>query len=356
MLGIIPKINPRTGKEEYLPDPKTNPPELENYELVILDESSMISSDLYKLIQQKISETKSTPKFLFLGDPAQLPPVGEEKSLTFSDINNTAELTEVVRYKGAILKYANDLRKAQQSNLKLPWVQSYSDNKTLITLTRKDFYETVIKHFQSENFNNNPDYCRLLAWTNQYVDNWNHIIRREVLGDEVPPYTVGETLVAKEPCIKQQRNPLSGEMVDVIFLHTSNEIVIESSEQKVEPFNYSRRQHEIFYYWEIKGIDAKGNRNIFKILDQEQQEQYQSILKHFAENKSWKNYWALRKNFHKLQYAYALTVHRSQGSTFNKVFLDLPNLLRNPKPKEKKQLLYTASTRASHQLIVKPKN
>jgi hypothetical protein len=55
-----------------------------------------------------------------------------------------------------------------------------------------------------------------------------------------------------------------------------------------------------------------------------------------------------------LQSVYCLTVHRSQGSTFQTAFLDLPDIRRREKPTywKAQQMLYVAVTRPSQRLIV----
>ena len=45
-------------------------------------------------------------------------------------------------------------------------------------------------------------------------------------------------------------------------------------------------------------------------------------------------------------------VHKSQGSTFQDVFIDVPNLMRNSKVTERNQLCYVAVTRAAKRLFV----
>ena len=62
-----------------------------NYEIVIIDECSMVSIDIAEhifneirfKIQKDSDNFKTTPKVIFLGDPAQLPPVGENLSVIF---------------------------------------------------------------------------------------------------------------------------------------------------------------------------------------------------------------------------------------------------------------------------------
>lgn len=65
---------------------------ISNYEVVIIDECSMISIDIAEHIYNEIrlkpikasDNYKKIPKVIFLGDPAQLPPVGENKSIIFA--------------------------------------------------------------------------------------------------------------------------------------------------------------------------------------------------------------------------------------------------------------------------------
>jgi hypothetical protein len=53
-----------------------------------------------------------------------------------------------------------------------------------------------------------------------------------------------------------------------------------------------------------------------------------------------------------VDYGYALTVHKSQGSTYDDVFIEYSNLLANKKDTEKDKLLYTAITRCENKLHV----
>jgi hypothetical protein len=53
-----------------------------------------------------------------------------------------------------------------------------------------------------------------------------------------------------------------------------------------------------------------------------------------------------------VQPASAITIHRSQGSSFNEVYLDLPSILSCPDRQQMLQLLYVAVTRAKVSLKV----
>ena len=55
------------------------------------------------------------------------------------------------------------------------------------------------------------------------------------------------------------------------------------------------------------------------------------------------------EKFANISYGYCYTSHKSQGSTFKNVFVDVNDIITiNISPKRKLQALYTAITRASH--------
>ena len=84
ILGLRPDVD----LDDFNPnDPKYNPiakPNMGMYRFIIIDEASMINEELYKLVQKEAKKWKGI-KILFMGDPAQIPPVGEDESAVFFD-------------------------------------------------------------------------------------------------------------------------------------------------------------------------------------------------------------------------------------------------------------------------------
>ena len=57
------------------------------------------------------------------------------------------------------------------------------------------------------------------------------------------------------------------------------------------------------------------------VLHESEHQRFQKELKRLAEGKQWQDFWLLKQQrFANLNYSYALTVHKSQGSTFQNVF------------------------------------
>lgn len=96
---------------------------------------------------------------------------------------------------------------------------------------------------------------------------------------------------------------------------------------------------------------SEGNNTIrLLVLHPASAAQFQhdsQVLAHDAKanGKLWKKFWDHHDLFHEIKYAYALTAHRSQGSTYENVWVDYQDILLNRNRKEAFQCLYTACTR-----------
>jgi DNA polymerase III delta prime subunit len=96
---------------------KTKIDHLAEYDILIFDECSTISADLYSYIVQAVEHIEATKgrklKCIFLGDYWQLPPVGEEKSVIFQESSNkgwpVSKLTKVMRSGNDKMRTINDL-------------------------------------------------------------------------------------------------------------------------------------------------------------------------------------------------------------------------------------------------------
>ena len=67
---------------------------------------------------------------------------------------------------------------------------------------------------------------------------------------------------------------------------------------------------------------------------------------------AWVKYFNLLGKYADVKYNYALTVHKSQGSTFDNAIVINCDIKRVQDKKERNKLLYTAVTRAKNKLFV----
>jgi ATP-dependent exoDNAse (exonuclease V) alpha subunit len=290
---------------------------------------------MWELLVNAVSILYDRSQILFVGDPAQLPPVGEAESPCFHQIYYRSELTEVVRYGGAIAVLAEDIRRNLDRRHFPKFINDTNPEQTegIFALSRQRWESLLIRAFTSQASQSDPDKVRALAYTNRRVNYLNRLIRAAIFGEDASRFVRGERLVANNPC-------LSGETV---LLQTSAECeVIGAIEGREGPW--------AVWYLEVK--TDEGNYLTLRVLHETSQASLQQQLQSYAEEKRWQEFWELKQRFHDLHYAYSLTIHKSQGSTFQDVFVDLPDTLTNFKIQERNQLCYVACTRAAKRLFI----
>ncbi|NEQ97209.1 MAG: ATP-binding domain-containing protein, partial [Cyanothece sp. SIO2G6] len=281
------------------------------------------------------SDLHKRTQVLFVGDIAQLPPIGERESKTFSEIYDRSDLTQVVRYGGAIGVLAESIRN-NLDNRYLPQftTQMNGDRTEGVTVApRQQWEKLIIRAFQSTHYKDDPDYVRVLAYTNKRVNSLNQLIRHTIYGENTPRFVQGERLIANAPCF----------IKDNIVLQNSGECeVLEVTEG---------RDGE-WAVWFLRVLTDEGHIRNLTVLHELSTDVFNQRLREYAGLRRWQEYWDLKTLFHNLSYAYCLTIHKSQGSTFQNVFVDIPNTLINRNVQERNQLLYVAVTRAAQRLFI----
>src|SRR5512135_1400939 len=92
VLGLQPIYDLDTGEPRLR---QTGPANLPRGALLVVDECSMVGRELYAHLLRAI--TRAEAQVLFVGDPAQLPPVKEKISPTFAQTDPQVTLTTIVR-------------------------------------------------------------------------------------------------------------------------------------------------------------------------------------------------------------------------------------------------------------------
>jgi len=109
--------------------------------------------------------------------------------------------------------------------------------------------------------------------------------------------------------------------------------------------------------YEVKIIlskkEEKELNNINKILN-EDGETTETTSKYITLSQLLGHYMShvITSCFPEIDYGYALTVHKSQGSTYEDVYIEYANILGNTRETEKLKLLYTAITRCANKLHI----
>ncbi|MEM9116910.1 MAG: AAA family ATPase [Cyanobacteria bacterium P01_F01_bin.56] len=354
LLALKPRIDSETGEQFFEPDSK-NSSTIGNYQLVVVDECSMVSStSRHKGLWEYLVEAAGFfTKLLFVGDHCQLPPVNEAISQVFLNVQNPSWLTEVKRYDGAVAEIADQIRQNLSRQARPRFKTSVNDDRSkgFFVLKRDRWFDSLVQAFSSDKFLLDPSYVKALAYTNERVKYLNSYIREAIHGKNAPRFKIGDRLIANRPFFRDRMGesqgfPVSMEM-EVMDTY-------EGSEGNYQCWNLV-----------VQLFDCAGTRIVIPVLHEDSQARFKSAQ---AELKAQKQHLAYHKNLEYwawVDHAYAITVHSSQGSTFGQVFVDVKNILRDktrntftwPDQRkeliwERNQLLYVALTRASHRIFI----
>lgn len=207
---------------------------------------------------------------------------------------------------------------------------------------------------------NGTDDLKYLAYTNIEVDNINKLVRQRIYGTPAK-IEVGETLVFNAPL---------GELY-----FTNEEILVEKVRICEKPFKFMVRRNPgsnddyeeiVLKYYSInyKTIQADGVFNLkdsvidtIVVIHEDSEKDYNTVcglLKNRAKlaDIPWTEYYSFIEQFADLKYNHAITIHKSQGSSYKQTIVNIKDLNKCRNDKEKKRLLYTAITRASDLLIL----
>lgn len=315
---------------------------------VIIDEASMINEENYNILNN-IAKQNSL-KIIYVGDSAQLAPVNEDKiSKVFRNgEGKVITLTQVERTDdNAILKEATDLRNGNS----LSGISSFNDKGegvAYISPKHQDEINSVVAHYV-KGLKQDPNYFRILAYTNKAVSAYNNQVR-ELLGYTSPTPNVGEPMTGYtnwgyEWKTKSYRfiNSESYKVSKVDKPHkittSLNDGTVVSMEAipltledpvgNIDTFNFidiknnpSNLQAAIQLANEKKMLWAKAK---YAVGRDAKAKIYQRI--NFIDNFLFVNDNIEDSNHNLLQaktidFGYAMTVHKSQGSTFTNVLMD----------------------------------
>ena len=353
----------------------------------IFDESSMISnmySDgeffrfgsghlLHDILKFYNPNKTTNTKLIFVGDPAQLPPVGSNKSdaLDIDFFNSKKllideiEMTDVIRQSehSGILKNAGYYRKLIFSNIvsENTLDTNYDDIKEIEITDAVKIYSDISPIPNTEK-------CIIITYSNALALTYNKIIRENYFPEE-HTIVAGDILqIVKNNYSNQQVELLNGDFVKV--LEISNEVEIQSARIKKKEADDVVIKH---YFRKIKLVHITGVEVEIMILDSflngKQRDlssdetkalyinfimRYEKRIGGTANKKSEEFKEAFRNdpyyNALQVKYGYAITGHKSQGGEWKNVFVDFSGRIGTHN--DVLRWSYTAVTRASEKLYV----
>jgi exodeoxyribonuclease-5 len=370
LLGL--KVSP--NDEENTTLKRNGPSQVSAYRVVVIDEASMVSSDLFDFIEEDLKQ-----RFvLFVGDPAQLPPVGEVETRCFS-VRGKSHLSRIVRQADGnpIIRAAQMIRERQDTTPDWDWTLPAEAGPIGIYRAGDDADASMRDAFLSAEFEHDNDTFRYICYTNARVTQVNTKVRSWIYGPTPTPFVAGERAICRTPILnKAGRLALSVNEEAIIVSVTASELKF------VFPAHAPRTSNEknldewsiVLPTWRVRFPDDTSpdddSDGFFHNRRDEQNEivvceiardprQYDTIMRRVvAEAKSnrsrWWDYHEFKERLARLQHVYALTAHTSQGSTFANCFIDVADIRKREvwSPKECQQLAYVALTRASQAAII----
>ncbi len=356
--------------------------------LYIIDECSMINDKLFEHIIETLGDSPSN-KILFIGDAKQLNPVKQiEKSSVFTGTDFAGfTLTKVMRQKeNSILLGTLEILRDRS----LPKIEpQLSEDEGIRSFsTAKTFMEDIHNKFETHDFRKEPFKYKVLVYTNKRVKEFNGAIRK-MLGYDTP-FVIGEVLMGYDN-FSYGGNKITRKSLAYDSLTKSTFDDNSEQEAKVEIFNsndyilmnFRPCQRDIPFYskvnaYAIKVLDTIDNsEHAFYMLDPELPKKvYDEIAmvmesirlsaidryaSSYAKKKSWEKWYQIKDSFWSMKdfeydgriikkatfdYGYAISIHKSQGSTYEEVFIDNNDVQKCISPDELRSLQYVALSRA----------
>lgn len=347
---------------------------LRDYDVVVVDECSMLDDFLF----QKIVMERGRAQVLFVGDPAQLPPVknqGLALSPVFDRVAMKVRLSHVVRQAAdnPIIRLSIRLRQLIEADVKATALNLADALPDLATYPKAALMggtpDTLIEWWLSQRADEPDSDVRIIAYTNDRVQRYNHAIHQRLYGVTETRFVAGESVVVHTQCVAERDTGSDDELFETVWLITSDELCVVMAERATHPLYPDMAAQRLF----LQGQD--GAR--YRVWIPEDDGDWQRQISHcFAQFRSFKSQseraannedrlslrntasdwsgrgWALQKAFASLRHAYAITCHKSQGSTFDCALVDFSDLSRMPDAFSFNRALYVATTRSREYLAL----
>ena len=347
LLGWIPAINENAEKIEHIDIVAKTDRKIEEYNTFIIDEGGMMSEEMFMELVAKIEDARNFDtdgiKIYVYLDPYQLLPVKgrqiqlDEEFTTKLTTQHRAESPDVV---ALFTKFVEFLEGTNTKDLKI----EFSDNVKKVSTTEAVQLFDITKD-------------RLLAYTNEVVGWYNKEISvyngiQSFVGQHVQLGS-NPDLVYVEDMIDKSSVVLS----DVITWYLDNNMLLQNSK-----ISAKYMELEFSTLLKIDGVEfAKVAINgttkivpvvlgIYNAYSLTKQIKAAAI----KDKKNYKFIYALNKAY-TMDYKFASTVHKAQGSEFDAVFVDVNDIKKSILPNyydTYARLMYVALSRAKKRVYI----
>jgi ATP-dependent exoDNAse (exonuclease V) alpha subunit len=291
---------------------KHNAAPIENT-LLFIDEASFIDNTVLRWIFDRTQNCK----IVFIGDPAQLAPIKSTSIPVFDLSYPKVMLTDVIRQAegSQITELATQFRNTVNTGV---WTSFKPNNAEVFKLSREEFEQEVHTEFTRPGWHCNDS--KILAWTNQVVINYNNTVSDWV--GQTPELEVGDYAV-----VNSFIYALGKEMYK-----TNQTVLITAKSGAITEYGVTGKVYNLNNGAAYFMPDSFKERN--------------DLVKKLRANNDIMAVANIENSWIDLRAAYACTVDKSQGSTYEKVFIDLDNISRCNSANRIARMLYVAVSRA----------
>lgn len=333
-----------------------------SYGVVICDEASMVNSDLYDLLVTRCADFHT--QIIFIDDYAQLNPVKEDTQSKVFTCKNQFRLTKIYR-QSEESGLTDILQTLRETPVKSMVSCQGNDGSLIVESDIQEFINKAKSEFQIAISNKDILHTKILAFTNERVDKYNLVMHKYLFGnDEL--FCKGEILTAYEniSCPKYDTdivNSMDYIIMDVVpcgipipYYRTCDGFLVTLYDEYsncaimvslITPDECTTELAELIDTTRQKAINAKGSAR------SQYWKKYYNIMESFCSTKElfYDNRCIRKASF---KYGYAITVHRSQGSSYDNVFIDMKDILRARDLNMLRQLQYVGLSRTRTDAIV----
>lgn len=364
--------------------------------IFIFDEGGMIPDDLYDYMLDRLinQNSKNLHKIIFLGDSKQLAPVGQlEISKVFSSPDLRLNLNKVERVidGSVILETVTELRDEPFE----VFTEIKNDTSGILIYDEvKPFMVQLINRYKKAIENKSPDDVRLLCFTNKRVNQFNLAISKALgLSDlsvdgfymgnsnyKAPYATTKRSKIYKEYLKPRGVSDPSKDYIPYPSIFNGADYILTHKQKTTIEIPQFRDMKG--YYVEMFDVVEDKKIVLFMLDPEESKTNYEDLaftiealrlkaidkaIPYFIRKNYWKYYYAIMDSFtsmYDLVYqnriirkadfiqGYALTVHRSQGSSIKEVFIDIDNVNLCKNKEMLRQLQYVACSRAKEYIHI----
>ena len=345
--------------------------------VLVIDEASMLDKKIFTMFE------KLDHKKIYVGDIHQLGPIDDDGHSLVFDLPYILELNTIMRSTNKrILNVNKYFREKVESNA--------TGKEVLSELRKKKSIKTnnYIREKIKEKLLNVED-LNIITFSNKKKDTWNDFCRSilsEIYDsdDEWLPgmkIMINSTFMYYENYMEIKDNNV--EFRNIAYqteqgenLHSCQELIITDVRRSVIPPNeyFETTKDLIVYTITCKYIDCDVSFTFNKMFNEESSKYFErkrnekkkslnnqiDLMKNSIYFKKkeisllWKEYYTQCNNFDaNIEFAMAITSHKSQGSTFKNVFVDITNMAYVPAPDDtKKRSMYVGISRSKDDLFM----